>query len=735
MELKKGMRVKVVKDVDSRVGCAFGWNDIMEEWLGATVTITDIIHLDDGRTKVKIAEDGGEWCWGIGNFEIIEKENENMKELATLMNKESSFTLDEEKMREWVDQAMVMLGKFNYDPSEFALEKIFKEWAKAKGWVIDLFAKHPKYNGNGQIIIPASLKRPIHYDGINIFRDWFDSQVDKMWLSPREIRVGFFTLQEVYDIWSDIDRICDRMYNFDDSLIYRGKTKEEWYNEREHWSNLYATVQRKSNAYSRYVGDRRGFFTNDDLDMANAIKESVKYATYVDDEESGLITEEKAVNVNNMLEKTPLKVRAVVGQKITKLVGKIMKELGFNKIVDIQLQEWWTDGTYHSREKDMGYNYHFALLGDSINPITYTRDIVISVNPMDFWSMSFGHNWTSCHTIDKEGIRGNISNNYSGCYSGGTESYMLDGSSIIVYIRPTEDEIIGAHEQDLPMEEQGKLKRVLFFLGEDKLVQSRVYPDGRDGGDKGLASQLRNIMQKTIADLYETPNMWTLKKGRHEVGYVTYTEAGAHYRDYEEYDDVNVSYLRRIDGQLNTKTISIGAEHICPSCGAYHEEEAHITCYDCFNADHKSCDRCGVDINLNTDDYIEIEGYYYCCETCAFAAGYRWCEDAEEWRWYEDVYQDTYNDLYYAWDDDAVITEEGNWYHNEDNARRDGYEYSDADGEWYNEEYLCVDHNGYTFCMDRHEDAIEIDGEWYLSEDEARDDGYVLNEDNEWVAA
>ena len=70
------------------------------------------------------------------------------------------------------------------------------------------------------------------------------------------------------------------------------------------------------------------------------------------------------------------------GQKLARLLNKYCVMVGFDKEPD--------------------YNRRFAKLADSLNPITYTRHTVLSVNPVDYLMMSNGNTWASCHTIDVE---------------------------------------------------------------------------------------------------------------------------------------------------------------------------------------------------------------------------------------------------------------------------------------------------------------------------------------------
>lgn len=662
--------------------------------------------------------------------------NENTS-VATLMTKESNFELSEEKLNEWTMEAMGLLGEYDYDPSSTAVRSIFRENAKQKGWLYELFKKSEYYNGNGQIVLPAKLKRPVDKQGIKKFKDWFRQQYIEM-MAEHPIMIGLHDANEYKQAMERIENRCCCMI---DKSVYNGLTKADWEAEYNRMNKRWKKMEEEVGYFYRMWSDKLGryvYVTETQYNKFDNLNNMIYYLFALEmDETPNILGEERTQKINNFLANAGLKTRAVVGQRVNKFVGKILKELGMNHIVDRQTVEWVDDnGEVHQREKDMGYNYYYALLGDSINPLEYEREIVISIMPIDFWTMSFGYKWASCHTIDKTNRRRNGSDNYQGCYSGGTESYMLDSSSVIMYVRPTDAQIKEMREEDMAMEMQSKFKRCIFYLGEDKLIQSRVYPDGRDGGEEGLAAQLRAIMQKTIADLYETPNMWTIKKGTYACeSEITTASMATHYADYAHYDDCNVSYLRRINGDLNHNRITVGASPICPSCGSIHSQEEWITCECCCDDDNiYNCDRCGDRFNIERDSYIYTGDGYYCCEGCAKADGYVETED-DGWHFKDDCYYDSYSGEWYYDDSYGVWTEDGNWYHSEDNAERDGYAYASEEGGWYDEDDVYVDYEGTTFYKPNYPDAVEIDGDWYMSEEDAINNGYELNEDGEWVMA
>ena len=410
--------------------------------------------------------------------------------------------------------------------------------------------------------------------------------------------------------------------------------------------------------------------------------------------------------------------------KISKIVGRIAPLFGLDKIKEMRKVSW-TDhatGEHREKEKDFGWNHYFSLFCDSINPIKIMRRITISVNPLDFLLMSNGDTWNSCHDI-----KGGYDGDAPGCYSGGTMSYGRDKYTLIAYYTPADTDI-----DDVETTE--KQKRCLFFWGEDKLIQSRVYPDGRDGGDFGLAEEMRGFVRQIISECLGFANVWMLKKGHKEADKYILTK-GKQYPDYHYYEDIYVSFpWTKLN---NYNKIKVGKLPICPACGERHSNEANILCENCADRYDYHCERCGNGFNEYDYDSIHTEdGYWYCCEECAERDGYtNDVIDADGWFYRDNLYYDDYEERFFAYDDEMVVTEDGNTYANPDNAEADGYVYTQDTNLWLKE-------------MDCYQDArweewyesepeISIYGRYeilyFVNEADAEHEGWVCNEDGEWV--
>jgi len=414
----------------------------------------------------------------------------------------------------------------------------------------------------------------------------------------------------------------------------------------------------------------------------------------------------------------------VDGQKWSRYIGNFCKKIGFNTITDVKTEIYSDDeGNAHQRTKDMGYNYHFALLGDSINPLEIKgKTFIISLNFIDYLTMSFGNNWASCHTIDKDNVRC-CHGSYEGQWSSGTLSYGLDNVTMISYIVDEENEaVVGRNDhhkygKDVPYCLRDKEHRCVTSWQNDKLYFGRVYPDGRDGGEKGIAAQFREIIQQVFAECLSASNIWTTKKGVSNTS--TYVKGNPDgytaYDDWNHYEDCSVSFLRKVDGILNEDPIKIAARPMCPCCGDRHRNNENICCPIHDTSGNKEiCPRCGCVIDTDNDNYEYINGNYYCSCECAESDGWVWSECYGEWLDEDNAVYCEDNGIYYSDDDDDVVyCQDDCSYHLRENCRQDAY----------TEDWYSADHEG-----------IETyDDNWYADEENADKAGYILcDDDDEW---
>jgi hypothetical protein len=403
------------------------------------------------------------------------------------------------------------------------------------------------------------------------------------------------------------------------------------------------------------------------------------------------------------------------GIKVNKVIQRVCREFGLNT---------------HPM-----YNTWIAKLGDAISPKQFTRHTVVSINPIDYWTASWGDTWCSCMNIDKnhkressrEGLYGD------GCCSSGTESYMLDPSTVVVY---TVDSEYNGKDFEL----QDKINRCLFHVGESKFIMGRVYPQGTDGADD-VYREWREIFQYVLATCMDVPNYWKTEKDR-SLKNMQHESKGTHYEDYiQSYCDVaGWSWLKTTpDAMYSPVKIKIGHRPICPCCGEEHDEQGTIECCDCFEEKEKigTCERCGANIYRDgwDDDYIEThDGILFCDSSCARGAGYVHCADDYGWYHMDDVFRDGYDDCYYPLDYVEIEAEDGEMFYTHSNA--ENADYIETDDGWYHINDCYEDaETGELFHNDDSMVTICKDYEWYHfeSEDTARAYGFTQDDNGNWV--
>ena len=494
-----------------------------------------------------------------------------------------------------------LLSEYDYEWTDDGIDTIYRVWAAQKANLIEMFAKHPNWDAeNFRIVFDANFRRERDQQKVDEFAGWAYSSVRTLVLQKGKRTFRGMNGRDFNNAYERIDGRRDALIN----LIAMSRRPEaalarEFADVNEEYklfrAFVNATVEIRDDEYNRIRVTP---------ETATTIQKADRFLDTIRCYKMHIVDDDMHDSINDIYPGL-----CVVGQKVSKVVTKWAKMVGLDKVKDLrECTVPNNDGTFRTFTKDYGWFYYQAMMGDAINPLDITRYTVISLNPNDYWTMSFGHNWASCHTIDKENKKGVGANHYSGCYSSGTESYMLDSSTVIFY---TVDKKVNRND----IGSADKMQRCNFHINRDGsvIVQGRVYPDGRDGGEQGYATQFRNIVQMVVSTCTGENNIWTVKKGTSACSeHIVEDRDKTNYSDYFHYGDCNVSLLQ---GRETYDKVYIGHAPICPNCGEEHDSEEWITCEDCregCNCVH--CARCGERINLDRDEYIydEDTGNYYC---------------------------------------------------------------------------------------------------------------------------
>lgn len=615
-----------------------------------------------------------------------------------------NFTKEQE---EYVLPKMKKLyDKFHHTNTEKGIKIQWEKYKEAKAPIASILSNHPNWDEKiMSIVLENSYSRTRDPETVRDFCFWCKDQLRKWTIKPEnEYKINCCTVDEIYDSRNRLSRIVNRMEDLrtvnkswgehPHHVTFNGMTFEQVQKEHERLCELY----RIADTQGYYMGSLNGrdFYATEEvykkynrgcmfLDMV------CNYESHVADEEFAEKANEYAKPFDFEKNGKIIGLKAVKGQKISRIIGKFMKYYELDKIVDERREVWRSDnGELHTRTRDYGWNKKFAEFADAVNPLEIKRWTIISINPIDYLTMSFGNSWSSCQTIDKLNERHvDSEHNYSGMYCSGTLSYMLDGATVIMY---TVDEKYKGRDFCL----EDKMNRCNFHIGEDKFIQGRLYPEGRNvNAETSMASQFRAIFQKVLAECVNEPNLWKVFKGTGNCNtYARSAHGATNYQDWIHYDDCTVSLLKRNGYKENKELVVIGHKPICPCCGKEHSIDDSLACRNCmgktnYNNDdnYVNCYACGDSINLDEDDYVydEDRDVYFCDSDCASNYDCYWCDNVSEYH-SEWVFEDNLTEEYFYDYCECHCVHINDEYHylTTENAEEDGWAL--IGGEWYRDD-------------------------------------------------
>ena len=204
------------------------------------------------------------------------------------------------------------------------------------------------------------------------------------------------------------------------------------------------------------------------------------------------------------------------------------------------------------------YNKLFAEYSDLVTTQTRKMQFIISLNPLDYLTMSHGVNWHSCHNIKGGGCKG------------GTLSYMLDSVSIITFVV----EKIEGDIHKIP-----KVYRQMYHYEKNLFIQNRLYPQGNDGA-ANLYDTFRGFVIDEFDGLLGAGGEWTFKVGPNEcVKHATNAEGSQHYPDHTYNRNASIFYPVNNEPSIKNHVMTIGHMGICVNCGKEYDEHGRLNHY------------------------------------------------------------------------------------------------------------------------------------------------------------
>lgn len=291
------------------------------------------------------------------------------------------------------------------------------------------------------------------------------------------------------------------------------------------------------------------------------------------------------------------------GMKFSKALIKMMEKMKYS----------------NAQKEEIANRYSLVL-----NEKKLVGTLVLSVNPIDFLTMSWSDNWSSC--LDAGGE-----------YESGTMSYAIDETSIISFFISERD-----NENLLANNYVSKKWRKVFVISEDNtsILASRGYPyDGE---------MLTNITAEHISKLfldgkelvkYEYEKVFSRVAAFLKQGAPGYSDVGLR-------NKINVysSILNLDEEKKGIVKFQFGSDYKCLHCGW---DDAHAEGYACTSCgNYECCENCGDAIPHDTGYYTSYG--YMVCDDCG-NTDYAFADDDDE------MYRIA--DLVYIESEDSYVTE------------------------------------------------------------------------------
>ena len=177
-----------------------------------------------------------------------------------------------------------------------------------------------------------------------------------------------------------------------------------------------------------------------------------------------------------------LKIRG--GTKTSRVLRKIFETYKFNMIE--------------------GFEHSYAIIADALSPSSVEKVFILSLNPLDFLTMSNGFNWSTCYSLQpKENEDGYV---YQGKHKAGVLSTLTDNASIIAYTL--------SNDYGVDNWKQPKLNREMLFYQNGLIKMLRIYPKSNDNNMwvyDYYEENIRKLFIEMTGDTYANGNGHSIK--------------------------------------------------------------------------------------------------------------------------------------------------------------------------------------------------------------------------------
>lgn len=396
-----------------------------------------------------------------------------------------------------VDDTIALLKHYGHECTEHGVCTLLDKYFAQKAQLIDMFMTSKNYIGNMRIAVEKEFDRSIDARGIRSFFSNLNMRLHTHEMLKKEDDDGKTLFDHLLT-----GKKCVCISELPNASEQKAKRKAvSGFNYTDH-----ATI--KSHKDLEDLDNYFSFFYN-------------YYQSTLDSDFNGAVKIPK-------------------GTKTSRAFNKICMHYGVDKLHPETKVVNGVEKTVYPYDKE------FAVYSDLVSVGTKKMHFVISLNPLDYFTMSCGVNWTSCQHISGGGAKG------------GAISYMLDRVSIITFVV---DNLNGDIHR-IP-----KVYRQMYHYEGNLFVQNRLYPQGNDGATN-LYDKFRNFMIEEFTALLDADDKWTCKIGPNAcTRHIREGRNSMHYRDYCHNRSVSIFYPANNEPKIRNQVMTIGHEGICVKCG------------------------------------------------------------------------------------------------------------------------------------------------------------------------
>lgn len=414
-----------------------------------------------------------------------------------------------------VNDTMKLLKDYGHKNTEHGVCVLLDKYFAQKEPLIKLFMTSKNYIGDMRIVVTKEFDRNINSDEIYYFFRSFHSSIDSAQMLKKTDANGKGMMDY---LWAG-----KTVFGLDN--LPNAEDQEERLTKLRQFNYQWGDIAKNREAFDEFCNYVYQF-------------QNIYYSTI-----------QKDYTANPNKKEIPLLKR---GTKTSR---------AFNKVCN-----------YYGVDQFKNYNKLFAQYADLVSDLSRKMRFVISLNPLDYLTMSHGVSWQSCHNIRNGG------------WKGGTLSYMLDTTSIITFV---------IDNTEGPIHTIPKYYRQMYHYENSLFIQNRLYPQGNDGATN-LYEKFRGFIIEEFADILHIDGDWTTSIGS---GYCTQhviESNGKHYRDYNHNSSCSIFYPKEKAKTALAHKMTIGHEGICVNCGATYSVTGrlnHQYSSDCnFKRDYEDFD-------------------------------------------------------------------------------------------------------------------------------------------------